>query len=218
MSKLITLFSLILITFSALGGCFFGISTSDDDDGGFFFENERVQGTITQVIPSRTGGVENIRVVVTDNDSGRTYSDITDGTGFFRIEGQFEGSPDIEFLDETDGGNLLASLNLNVFPNARLDLGEIRLINQNVSFEDDIQVTFVADILENNCTVRSGTIKVLATNGDSIEVIVQVLNSTDIVNNGEDITCDDLITGFDIRIDGFLLPGNNVEATRIEVD
>ncbi len=217
MNRSLTILSLLLITFTAMGGCFFGISSSDDD-GGFFFEDERVQGTITQVIPSRTGGVEDIRVVVTDDDSGRTYSDITDETGFFRIEGQFEGSPDVEFLDENDGGNLLATLNLNVFPNARIDLGGIRLVNQAVTFEDDIRVSFVADILENNCTIRSGTLKVLAMNGDSVEVVVQVLNTTDIVRNGEDITCDDLITGFDIRIDGFLLPGNNVEATRIEVD
>lgn len=209
---------LFLISYTLIGGCFAGVVVTDDDDDGFTRNNERIQGAIVDVVPSRSAGVEDISVIVTDERTGKEFSDISDNTGFFRVDGNFEGSPRVEFIDEDDGGSLLGSINLNVFPRARLDLGNIRLNSRTVVFEDDIEIDFEGEIIENNCSGRSGSITVEAKNDISVDVIVQILNSTDIFDSNDDeILCDQLFRGDDVRIDGILLVGNNVEAARVEV-
>ena len=210
---------LLLISYTLIGGCFAGVVVTDDDDDGFIRNNERIQGAIVDVIPSRSAGVEDISVIVTDERTGKEFSDISENTGFFRVDGNFEGSPRVEFFDEDDGGSLLGTINLNVFPGARLDLGNIRLNSRTVVFEDDIEIDFDGKIVENNCAGMSGSITVEAKNDISVEVIVQVLNSTDIFDdNDSEILCDQLFRGDDVRIDGILLVGNNVEADRVEVE
>lgn len=207
---------LLLLCLSLSGGCFFVFHWSDDDNG-FIITDEMIRGSIVAVIPSRQGGVENIGVVVTDERTGRDFFDITDTTGFFSVEGRFSGSAEVEFFDEEDEGNHLGSVILNVFPGARLRLGSIRLSSKTVVFENDIRVTFIADIIENNCTGNTGSLKVRAENRTSADVIVQISNSTDITDNGDGLPCGALFIGDEVRIEGFLLAGNNVEASRVEL-
>lgn len=209
---------LIPLTFLIIGGCFGGVIISDDDDDGFPDSDEIIRGTIIDVVPSRPGDVDNIAVDVIDDESGRIFFDVTDSTGFFSVEGTFDGTPRVEFTDEEDEGFLLGIINLNVFPGARLDLGNVRLQNNNVFIEDDIIVRFVGDIVDNNCIDTSGSLTVRAENRSSVDVIVQISNSTDITNNGTDLTCDDLFVGDKVRITGVLLTGNNVEGDRVEVE
>lgn len=216
MRRNISLIILFSICFFISGGC--DIEFGGNRDNGNGDRTETVEGTIIDVTPSRTSNVSNITVVITDEEvPTRTFSDTTGSSGFFRVEGRFSGNPQIEFLDEDDEQRLLGEFSLNVFPNARVRLGSIRLNNNNVIFEDDTRVTFSADITDINCTGNSGSLKVEARNERSRNVVIQISNSTDIIRDGNEETCSAFRTGQDIRIDGFLLIGNNVEATRIEI-
>ncbi len=99
-------------------------------------------------------------------------------------------------------------------------MGDIRLENGTIVFEDDNpNVTFDAEVTENNCSDNTGSIEVLAKNDqDEVNVIVQISESTDLVDDGDDITCDDIFLGNDVEVQGELLSGSNVDATRVEVN
>lgn len=212
---------LFLLLFVIVGGCDvdFGTSDREDDDGGGGdgTTSESVEGTIVDVIPTRENDVSNITLEITDEDTTDMFFGTTDNSGFFRVEGNFSGTPQLNFVDDDNNQNSLGRIIINVFPRARVRLGDIRLDNGNVVFEEDIRVTFDADIIENNCMGNSGSIEVEATNNNTVEILVQITNSTDLVRDGDDITCDDFMIGQEVEISGFLLVGNSVEADRIEV-
>lgn len=212
---------LFLLLFVIVGGCDvdFGTSDREDDDGGGGdgTTSESVEGTIVDVIPTRENDVSNITLEITDEDTTDMFFGTTDNSGFFRVEGSFSGTPQLNFVDDDNNQNSLGRIIINVFPRARVRLGDIRLDNGNVVFEEDIRVTFDADIIENNCMGNSGSIDVEATNNNTVEILVQITNSTDLVRDGDDITCDDFMIGQEVEISGFLLVGNSVEADRIEV-
>lgn len=212
---------LFLLLFVIVGGCDvdFGTSDREDDDGGGGggTTSESVEGTIVDVIPTRENDVSNITLEITDEDTTDVFFGTTDNSGFFRVEGSFSGTPQLNFVDDDNNQNSLGRIIINVFPRARVRLGDIRLDNGNVVFEEDIRVTFDADIIENNCMGNSGSIEVEATNNNTVEILVQITNSTDLVRDGDDITCDDFMIGQEVEISGFLLVGNSVEADRIEV-
>lgn len=216
---------LILFVFIFIGGCEvdFGGGTNDDSSNGDSGVEigEIVEGTIVDTIPSRAVGVDNIEVTLTDEDTGDMTSETTGSSGFFSISGNFSGSPDIEFFDNEDAGNSLGIVILNVFPGSEVDLGDISLENGVVSFFEDTEISFEADIVENNCNGNSGTIEVeidLPDTDNEFEVLVQISTSTDIEIDGLDSDCDDFIIGQELEIDGVLLIGNSVDATDIEVD
>lgn len=210
----------IILALAVSGGCDveFGNSDRNNGNGGGGGEDEEsVEGTIITVIPGRENGVENITVEITDEVTTDMFFDTTDNTGFFRVEGSFSGTPQINFADDDDNQNSLGRVFINVFPGSRIRLGDIRLDNGNVIFEDDTRVTFLADIIENNCADNSGSIDVEASNSTTVEILVQINNSTDLVRDGDDITCNDFVIGQEVEISGFLLVGNTVDADRIEV-
>ena len=216
---------LIIITFFAVGGCDVDFGSSDDDDGGGGNggnNQEIVQGTIVEVLPTRDSGVANIMVVIIDDDSLTEFSDTTSNSGFFSVDGNFFGSSgniEIEFRDADNMDEVLAQSFLDIFPEAELNLGNVTIENGIVDFDpDDPGIIFEADIIENNCTDDAGSITVEIENGsDDIEVIVQISPSTDIMRDGDDITCNDFLVGQTLDINGTLITSNTVDAESIEV-
>ncbi len=217
---------LVFFIFIFIGGCDVdfggGTDDNDNDNGDSGVEiGEIVQGTIVDTIPTRATGVDNIEITITDEDTSDQTSETTGSSGFFSISGNFSGSPDIEFFDNEDVGNSIGIVILNVFPGAEVDLGDISLENGVVNFLEDTEVSFEADIIENNCNGNSGTIEVeidLPDTDNEFEILVQINSSTDIEIDGLDADCDDFIIGQELEIDGTLLIGNSVDATDIEVD
>ena len=229
-NKLFSFFSLLLLlSFFIIGGCDVDFGGTEDDDGGSGNNgngngsiSETVEGTIVDVIPSRDSDVQDITAQIMDDDDLSTFTATTGASGFFEIDGNFAGTPDLEFLDDDNNDNSLGQIIINVFPGARVQLGDISLENGTIVLNDDTTVTFDADITDNDCSDNSGSIEVEIENddGDDVDVLVQINNSTDIEDNdGDDINCEDLLVGQEIEVSGELLGiGNNVEADRIEQD
>jgi hypothetical protein len=168
-------------------------------------------GTITSVTPSRS--LEGIRVQVTDADSGVIFSDTTDASGIFLIEGTFSGvALKLQFLDESSAQIALTSI--TVFPGAKVDVGNISLTNGVVTFSQDVIVTYKGDVTENNCSGNTGTLIVTKSDED---VIVEVRSSTIIRRKQETIDCSLLLIGETVEISGSLTPGNTVDAFTIDV-
>ncbi len=208
---------LFFLSFLNIGGCDVDFGTPDDSGNGSN-NGESVEGKVISVIPSREKGVENITVKIISEITQEEFTDITNSSGFFKIEGSFAGNAKIEFIDEENEEQSLGKAIINVFPTAELKLGDISLEDGNIVFEDDTTVTFDAVITQNDCTVNNGTLTVEALNDDhTVEIVVQVDNATDIKRDEDDITCDDLIDGDDVEIEGTLLLGNSVKAHSIEV-
>ncbi|MGH7884687.1 MAG: hypothetical protein ACRENO_03215 [Thermodesulfobacteriota bacterium] len=219
-SSLIFFFTIIFI-----GGCDIDFGTGTDNGnnggGGGIDDGEIVRGTIVDTIPGRSSGVSNIDITITDDDTEDQSTATTGSSGFFSIEGSFAGNPDIEFFDNDDSGNSLGVVILNVFPGARVDLGNISLENGIVNFLDDTEVDFTADLIDNNCSGNSGTVIVeidLDGTDNDLEILVQITNSTDIEVDGLDADCGDFIIGQELEIRGILLIGNSVNATDIQID
>lgn len=213
---------LVTVIFTVVGGCDvdFGTDNNGNNNGGSDggTTSESVEGTIVDVLPSRDSGVSNITADIMDEDHpNMTFSGTTGNTGFFKVEGSFSGTPQLDFIDEDNNQNSLARIIINVFPKARVKLGDIRLDSGNVVFLDDITVIFDADLIENDCIDNSGSVKVEASNGNTIDVLVQITNSTDLERDNDNITCNDLLKGQTLEISGVLLVGNSVEADRIVV-
>jgi len=211
--SLIAFFICVLaISLLTSGGCDISFSSNNNNgNGGGGNQNSTLQGTITSITPDRS--LEGITVSVEDKDSGVFFSDVTDSSGSFQIEGKFSGFPSrLEFLDESS--TLIALTTITVFPNAEVDLGEITITNGNVNISGDIIVIFKADITENNCSGGVGTLEV-ETGGES--VIVEVSSSTDIIKDSDNLTCEDLLVGGNVEVRGELLVNGVVNADRIEL-
>lgn len=217
--------SLFLLLFLIIGGCDvdFG-GTNDDDDGGSGNggnTDEVLRGTITEVIPNRENDLAGITISVMENDAIESFSDTTSSSGTFFVEGNFaSNNTTIEFLDDDNADELLGETSINVFPEAEVNLGNITLENGTVDFDqDDITVSFDADLIDNNCTDNSGSLTVESEGSDPIDIIIQVSNSTVLTRDNDDIDCNDLLIGQTLDINGNLLGfGNNVDADTIEVE
>lgn len=203
---------ILAISLLTSGGCDISFSSDGDNGGGGGGdENSILQGIITTITPDRS--LEGITVRVEDTDSGVFFSDVTDSSGSFHIEGQFSGFPSrLEFLDE--GSNLIALTTIIVFPNAEVDLGEITITNGSVNISGDIIVIFQGDVTENNCSGGVGTLEVET---DSTTAIVEVSSSTDIIRDSDNLTCEDLLIGGSVEVRGELLVNGTVKADRIEL-
>lgn len=213
--------SLLVLCFFLIGGCDVEFGGGGDDNGGGGGggggdEVETVQGTIVSIIPDQD--LEGITVEITVND-GAPETDVTDAGGFFSIDGPIAGSPQIEFFD--GDSNPLGTIIISVYPTAEVELGNISLENGTVNLLNETEVTFSGDISSNNCTGNSGFIEVDAENDqEQVTVIVQIAESTDIIVNGDDAVCEDLLLGRNVEVQGDIPSGgvNTVDATRIEVD
>jgi len=221
MTKHYKYLSIFLFLFLIIGGCEvdFG-GTNDDDDGGGGSTDEVIRGTITEIIPNRENNLAGITVSVMEEDALQTFTDTTSSSGTFFIEGNFaSNNTTLDFLDDDNGDELLGQTSLNIFPEAEVNLGNITLENGTVDFdEDDVTISFEADLIEINCTDNSGSLTVESEGSDPIDIIIQVSNSTVITRDNDDIDCNDLLIGQTVDINGNLLGfGNNVDADTIEV-
>jgi len=193
---------------------------TNDDDGGGGSTDEVIRGTITEIIPSRENNLAGITVSVMEEDALQTFTDTTSSSGTFFIEGNFaSNNTTLDFLDDDNGDELLGQTSINIFPEAEVNLGNITLENGTVDFdEDDVTISFEADLIEINCTDNSGSLTVESEGSDPVDIIIQVSNSTVITRDNDDIDCNDLLIGQTLDINGNLLGfGNNVDADSIEV-
>ena len=198
----------------------FFMYTNDDDDGGGGSTDEVIRGTITEIIPNRENNLAGITVSVMEEDAFQTFTDTTSSSGTFFIEGNFaSNNTTLDFLDDDNGDELLGQTSINIFPEAEVNLGNITLENGTVDFDqDDVTISFEADLIEINCTDNSGSLTVESERSDPIDIIIQVSNSTVITRDNDDIDCNDLLIGQTLDINGNLLGfGNNVDADSIEV-
>jgi len=221
MTKHYKYLSIFLFLFLIIGGCEvdFG-GTNDDDDGGGGSTDEVIRGTITEIIPNRENNLAGITVSVMEEDAFQTFTDTTSSSGTFFIEGNFaSNNTTLDFLDNDNGDELLGQTSINIFPEAEVNLGNITLENGTVDFDqDDVTISFEADLIEINCTDNSGSLTVESEGSDPIDIIIQVSNSTVITRDNDDIDCNDLLIGQTLDINGNLLGfGNNVDADSIEV-
>jgi len=93
-----------------VGGC--DIDFGNTNQGSGSGVEAIIEGTITEITPDRT--LDGIRVQITDDDSGVSFSDTTDINGIFSIDGDFDGTALVlEFLDENQ--DLLALTSITVF-------------------------------------------------------------------------------------------------------
>jgi|GEM_PF-938139 len=210
---------LFLVSFLTIGGCdveFGGGGNNGGGGGGGGSSNpEIVQGTIIDIIPDED--TEGITVVITNKDNVE-FMDTTNSAGFFSISsgtGTFAGIPRIEFFSGTLS---LGFRDLNVFPTAKLELGNITLENGGVTLSDILDVTFEGDVITNTCVGNSGIIEVEASReGESTDVIVQISASTDILRDSDEILCEEVLIGQRVEIRGILQTGNNVDGDFIDL-
>lgn len=210
--------SLLFLWFFLIGGCDVEFGSGGDNNGGGGGgggdEVETVQGTIVSVIPDQD--LEGITVEITVED-GAPETDVTDAGGFFSIEGPIAGDPMIEFFDSDS--NSLGAISISVFPTAQVELGNISLENGNVNRLNITEVTFNGDITSNNCTGNSGFFEVEAQNDqETVTIIVQISESTDLIINGEDAVCEDFLLGRNVQVQGEIPSVNTVDADSVEID
>ena len=220
MTKHYKYLSIFLFLFLIIGGCDVDFGGTNDDDGGGGSTDEVIRGTITEIIPNRENNLAGITVSVMEEDAFQTFTDTTSSSGTFFIEGNFaSNNTTLDFLDNDNGDELLGQTSINIFPEAEVNLGNITLENGTVDFdEDDVTISFDADLIEINCTDNSGSLTVESEGSDPVDIIIQVSNSTVITRDNDDIDCNDLLIGQTLDINGNLLGfGNNVDADTIEV-
>lgn len=209
--------SILFLWFFVIGGCDIEFGSGNSGGGGGGGGNtdvETIQGTVVDIIPDQN--IQGILVSITiDNSSPVT--DVTDASGFFAIDGPFAGNPQISFTDTNS--NPLGTIVINVFPTALVDLGDISLNSGTVTLQDQTQVTFDGDVTVNNCTGNSGSLEVEAQNDQGkTTIIVQISASTDLIDQGDTITCEDILLGRSVQVQGDIASGNTVDASRVEIN
>ena len=208
--------TILAIALFTIGGCDvkFGGGGGDNGGGGGSRQTETIQGTVIDVIPEQD--IEGITVDATLGSIIR--SDVTDPGGFFSITGPLAGTAMIEFTD--DPGMFLGSRFIEIFPTARVELGDIILENGVVKLENvNPEVTFDAQVTQNNCTGNSGSMQVEASNNQgTATVIVQISPSTDLIIDGAEVICQDIRVGRRVEVQGDLVSTSTVDATRVEID
>lgn len=212
--RIISIMTVIVISFIQTGGCDIDFGTSNNNNGQGVADMESVSGRIVNVIPDI--GVDGITVSITNSDDV-TSEDVSDTSGNFTVVGDFDKSPAVvKFLD-SQGANL-GSLNVNIFPGVDMDLGDIEIDEGLITLDNDPMLIFFGDINSIDCVGNDGSIDVEIKN---VQVTVQINSSTDIErkNSNKKITCDDLILGQEVRVDGDLLSptGTIIDASDIQV-
>lgn len=205
--------TLLTVSFFTIGGCDIDFGTGDGSSGSS--DPESIEGTVINVIP--TSDIEGIAVDVTDPDNQNNISsDVTSASGFFKVIGGFIGVPTIEFFDQSDLS--LGLINVTVYDDSRIELGNIRLENGVVILDDSTIITFEGNVAQdgNNCVDNIGTITVETLDRDT-DVILQISSSTDVLDkDNESISCQSFFVGDRIETRGILLLGNTVDAFRIQ--
>lgn len=212
------LIALLFLSFYLIGGCDIQFGDSNNGGGGGgggSTKTELIQGTVAKIIPDQS--VEGITVSISI-DNSTPVTDMTNASGFFSIDGSFAGNPQVTFTDTNSES--LGTAVINVFPTAEVDLGDITLDSGTVDFQDQTQVTFDGKVTSNNCSGNTGSLEMDAKNNEgTTTVIVQVTASTDLLDkNGNTITCDNIIIGNSVEVQGVIPSGNTVNASRIQIN
>ena len=211
--------TILAVALFAVGGCDIDFGGGGDDNGGGGggggSEIETIQGTVVDVIPEEP--IEGI-IVDVSVDGIELETGATDDGGFFSIEGPIAGTAFLEFTGES--GMPLGSYSIEIFPTAIVELGDITLENGVVRLENtNPEVTFNADVLQNDCTGNSGSMQVEASNDqDDVRVIVQISPSTDLIIDGDEVDCEDILVGRNVEIQGDMVSSSTVDASRVEID
>jgi len=209
----VSIITILTVSFFIIGGCDIDFGTSDDSSGSS--DPESIEGTVINVIP--TADIEGIAVDVTDpNNQLNISSGVTLSSGFFKVTGTFIGIPTIEFFDQSDES--LGLINVTVYDDSRIELGNIRLENGVVILDNSTIITFEGNIAQdgNNCVDNVGTITVETLDRDT-DVILQISSSTDVLDkDNESISCQSFFVGDRIETRGILLLGNTVDAFRVQ--
>ena len=211
--------AILAIAVFAIGGCDVEFGGGGDNGGGGGggggSEIETIQGSVVDVIPDEPleGIIVDVSVDGIDLESG-----VTDDGGFFSIDGPIAGTALLEFTSES--GMLLGSYGVEIFPTAIVELGDITLENGVVKLDNtNPEVTFDAQVTQNNCTGNTGSMQVEARNDQGTTVaIIQISNSTDIIIDGDEVDCEDILEGRNVEIQGDLISSSTVDASRVEID
>lgn len=212
--------TILAIALFTVGGCDIDFGTGGDDNGGGGGggggdEIETIQGSVIDVITEEPleGILVDVSVDGLDLENG-----VTDDTGFFSIEGPIAGTALLEFTGES--GMLLGSYSVEIFPSATVELGDIILENGVVELQNtNPEVTFNAEVIQNNCTGNSGSMQVEARNDqDDLTVVVQISPSTDLIIDGDDVDCEDMRVGRSVEVQGDLVSSSTVDASRVEIE
>src|SRR3970282_58926 len=142
----ISIFIICIITISLLssGGCDLDFGGGGGNDGGNDGGNlvSIVQGTI---ISQPNSG---LTARISNNGDLPEFLDLTDSSGNFFIQGNFNGCLTLRLEFQDGSENVLAFTNVTVFPKTNVDLGNIMLENGNVILDDpnNISVNFDGNI------------------------------------------------------------------------
>ena len=211
--------AILAIALFAIGGCDVEFGGGGDNGGGGGggggSEIETIQGSVVDVIPDEPleGIIVDVAVDGVDLETG-----VTDDGGFFSIDGPIAGTALLEFTGES--GMLLGSYGVEIFPTAIVELGDITLENGVVKLDNtNPEVTFDAEVTQNNCTGNTGSMQVEARNDQGTRVaVVQISNSTDLIIDGDEVDCEDILVGRNVEIQGDLISSSTVDASRIEIN
>lgn len=206
---------LALIAFFTIGGC--DIDFGNDDDNGSDNDNatSRVRGEIVRVLSrDDNSDVDRIRVVI--ESSTRT----TGTNGIFDIRGNISGdSVEIQFQDANDENSVIGRREIDIFPGAELNLGEIEIEEDEFVniLDNDILIDLSGDVKDNNCSDNRGSIIVEIDDSDT-EVRVRIDSSTDVDRDDEDADCEDITEGEELEIEGTCsgVDCSNVQASQID--
>ncbi len=218
-SFLYSLFTLLALIIPLIpsGGCDIQFGGGSGNGGS---QSETLEGTVVNVIPERS--IEGITVQVV-NESNFIFSSITGANGFFRIPefaidvGNFAGSSiKVDFLDEeVDPPEILGTTRVNIFPGAKVEIGNIRLENGSAFFDNETIVTFDGRLQENNCTGNTGSMDIETLSG-GVCVLANIVTQTELVSdNGNTLTCQGYLVGIKVNVRGILRTGDVVEAITI---
>ncbi len=207
---------LALIAFFAIGGC--DIDFGNDDDNGTDNDNEttRVRGEIVRVYSREDNDdVDRIRVVI------KNSTQTTGENGIFDIRGNISGdngdNEEIQFQDANDENSVIGRREIDIFPGAELNLGEIEIEDGFVDILEDIFIDFSGDIIDNNCSNNKGSIRVEIEDSDT-EVLVLIDSSTNVDRDDEGTDCEDITEGEELEIEGTCsgVDCSNVQASQID--
>jgi len=196
-----------------VAGC--DVEFGSGDSGGSSSSTDAVlSGEVLEI--SSGADVEGIAVELEDENSGFTYDGTTDSGGGFMVSGGFCGTSLVTLTDSE--GEQLAVFSLYILPGSDTDIGNLSISSGTVTFEDDTITDFDGYVTENDCGSTSGTLTVEIDNDcDTVDALVTVNRTTNITDGSDDIDCDAINVGAELRIYGGMSAGSSVEAYDIEV-
>ncbi len=216
------LFSLAISLF-ALMGCGLDIDFGGGSGSGDADKNEIIMGFIKEILPSLTDNPDIIvkAAVVKDGETLECCEYTTSERNDFSLEGDLDPEVELQFFESGDESSPLGTIRLPVFPGSVIDVQDI-LIDSGVTSYDYININFTGQVSSKNCfddTSKSGSIKVKISSGDNdIEVTVQTTSRTDIERGDEeDLPCEEIVQGREVKVDGKLGLSSTVVADLIEI-